>query len=73
MRAFIESILSSLSDIFDPAVLGTQVVEWFGKLIVGSLVFTVFYLLWLTLRRIVRPLLNTTKGTKPHKDFYLQS
>lgn len=60
MIEFLNSILTRLSEIFDPAALGADLAELLANLIVGLIVFTVYYIAWLLLRRFIRPLLGNT-------------
>lgn len=58
MNEFIQNLLMQLSEIFQPANLGEVIGEWIINLISGGVVFLLFYLLWLVLRRVVTSLLK---------------
>ena len=61
MNPFFDSILSRLQDIFNPATLGELFAEGVANFIVGFTVFTVFLLLWLIIRTILRPALTRSR------------
>ena len=54
MNELLQSILMRLQEVFDPNVLGEQVVDFTINLIVALVTFAAFYLVWL----LVRVLLN---------------
>ncbi len=60
MSAFVDGILSSLAETLDPQILGAGFARFLTGLIVGSLVFLAFYLLWRVLDPFVRAVLRRT-------------
>lgn len=55
MSEFVQGILSQLGTIFDPQMLGEQFAAILANVIVGLVVFTVFYLVWRVLKLFLRP------------------
>lgn len=60
METFFENIFARLQEIFNSASLGASVAEWLADFIVFTLTFLAFYLLWLVVKRLVRPALKRT-------------
>lgn len=60
MIEFLRSILTRLSEIFDPAALGADLADIVASLIIGLIVFAVYYVVWLLIRRFIRPVLGNT-------------
>lgn len=50
MNELLQSILTRLQEVFDPNVLGEQVVDFTINLIVALVTFAAFYLAWLLVR-----------------------
>ena len=61
MNAFFQEIFNRLSQVFSPDVIGEKVAVIFLNLIVGTLTFMSFYVVWCILNRIFRVLVNKTK------------
>jgi small conductance mechanosensitive channel len=58
MSSLLENLSDRLKEIFDPAFLADQIARGLTDLIVGALVFLLFYLLWRLVRIVVGPLLE---------------
>ena len=71
MNEFFNNILSELNNIFSPANLGERIVNWSGKLVTGLLVFFVFYILWLILRRVIRSILDKREEDETTQAFIM--
>lgn len=52
MNEFLLSIVTRLSEIFDPATLGTSAAELLAQLLIGSVTFGFYYLAWRVLARV---------------------
>ncbi len=61
MNKLIQSLLGKLREIFNPAAMGEVLGEWIIRFISSVLVFVVFYLLWLIVRRIVVSILKRSE------------
>ncbi len=60
METFVAGILDRLRSYFDPEALGHLLTDRLADLIVASLVFLAFYLLWRLLHRLLDPLFRRT-------------
>ncbi|GIV61293.1 MAG: hypothetical protein KatS3mg044_0159 [Rhodothermaceae bacterium] len=60
METFVAGILDRLRSYFDPEALGHLLTDRLADLIVASLVFLAFYLLWRLLHRLLDPVLRKT-------------
>lgn len=58
MADFLSSIWARISEMFDPAVIGTWLADALANLIVGLVVFGIYLLLWVILRWLLRPALQ---------------
>ncbi len=54
MNQFVDSIVSRISDLFDPSTLGDAAANMLANAIVGLFTFTLYYLFWRVLQRVVR-------------------
>lgn len=54
MRPFFSSLLERLQTLFDPSLIGSAVATLLSNILVGSIIFAAFYLLW----RLAAPLLR---------------
>lgn len=61
MADFLNSIWARISEMFDPAVVGTWLADALANLIVGLIVFGLYLLLWVVLRWLVRPALQRAR------------
>lgn len=71
MEEFINSITVKLGKVFSPANIGERIVDWMGKLISAALIFLLFYLVWILLRRIIRDVLKKREDDKTTQAFFL--
>lgn len=55
MNEFLQGILSQLNAIFDPQMLGEQFAAILANVIVGIIVFTVFYIVWRIVKLFLQP------------------
>ena len=58
MRTFFSSILSKLEEIFNPVVLGEKFALILREIVVMAVILIVFYLIWFSLKLIIRPSLR---------------
>lgn len=58
MNQFVQGILSQLTTIFDPQMLGEQFAALLANVIVGVVVFAVFYTVWRVVKLFLRPALG---------------
>lgn len=58
MNEFVQGILSQLNTIFDPQMLGEQFAAILADVVVGCIVFTVFYLVWRIVKLFLQPAFN---------------
>lgn len=69
METFFKNIVTRLQEIFNSASLGASVAEWLADIIVFTLTFLAFYLLWLVVKRLVRPALKRAKLDETTRSF----
>jgi small conductance mechanosensitive channel len=71
MGNFIDSIISRLSQIFDPESLGEMMADGIANLVVGLAVMAAFVLAWLVLRLILKPALERSRVDKTSISFVM--
>lgn len=69
MNELLRNLWMKLLEIFDPALLGEVIGEWIINLISGLLVFGVFYILWLIVRRGINSILKQSEQDKTTRVF----
>jgi len=60
MKVFFESVLTRLQEIFDPSGMGKQLADILTNLVVGLVVFLIFYFFWRLLKLIMRRTLRNS-------------
>ena len=70
MIEFFNGIISRLQEIFDPNELGTYAVDLIANLIIGLVVFLVFYAIWNIINRFLRPLLLRSNSDETTISFF---
>ncbi len=70
MIEFFNGIISRLQEIFDPNELGTYAVDLIANLIIGLVVFLVFYAIWNMINRFLRPLLLRSNSDETTISFF---
>jgi len=71
METIIRSIIEKLAEIFQPETLGELIADWVIKVTSGLLVFLIFYLIWLVVKRFVKSILQRTDQDQTSQLFIL--
>ena len=61
MNEMLEVIFERLQELYDPELLGAQIVEWITNLIVALITFAAFYLVWIVVRRSLKFFLRSPR------------
>ena len=71
MTRFLDGIVSRLTEIFDPEVLGATAGELVANLIIGAATFAAYYIFWRAIDALARPLMRRARTDETTRDFVL--
>ncbi len=69
MSAFFEAVLARLQEVYDPEMLGSQIVDFTINFLAAIVTFTLFYLSWLIIQYILKVVLRRTNLDKTSQAF----